>query len=170
MSRRMRVVAGIAAALLAITAVLVQMSRDGEADSVTPQSIAGNEFRVVGGLNQELPERLVLGEDGTFLVIDGGRTIDSGTFVVDGDEISFLSVWERGRGPVHYGVLWAEPDCAGCHAINVRLISDKCEGVVGDYRIVIDPATSLTFEVVWDECLQRTLVANGLQLVRTNDG
>ena len=132
MSMRLIVAAGIAATLLAITAVLLWMTSDGELNALTPQSIAGNEFRVVGGLNQELPEHLALSEDGAFRVSDGGRTIDSGTFVVDGDEISFLSVWERGRGPVHYGVLWAEPECPGCHAMNVRLISDKCEGVVGD--------------------------------------
>ncbi len=58
----------------------------------------------------------------------------------------------------------------GCHLMNVPMISDKCEGVVGECRFEFDTPTTVSFEVVWDECLQRTLVANGLQLAVSGRG
>lgn len=133
-------------------------------ERLTSATLAGHVFRVVGGLNQNLPDRVALDRDGTFRVMDEGGTVDSGMYTVLGDRISFTSVWEEGRGPAHYGILWAEPDCAGCHVLNVPMISDRCEQVVGEYQLVFDETGAVTLTVVWDKCLQRTLVANGLQL------
>ncbi len=77
----------------------------------TSETSVGNDFQVIGGSNQNLPDVVTFGDDGTFAVIDGGRTVDTGTYTIEVDQISIVSEWVEVRGPEHYGVMWAEPDC-----------------------------------------------------------
>lgn len=133
-------------------------------EMLTPESLAGNEFRVVGGTNQDLPERLAFAKDGTFTVFDrGGLETDNGAFAISGDQISFTSEWVEGRGPLDYGVIWAYPVCPGCN-YNTVMRTDKCEGVVGEYRLVFDTPGGFSLDLVSDECLLRNFVAKGLEL------
>ncbi len=157
--------AAFAAAVIIIGGVALLLSwntREPEPVAPEPASLPGNEFRVVAGLNQNLPQRIVFGEDGAFQVIDNGRTVDSGTYTIKGDQLSFVSVWEAGRAPEGWGIWWtADDDGSGG---NSQLKANKCEGVVGDYQLVFEAPATVTLEVVYDECIQRNYVANGLRL------
>jgi len=134
-------------------------------ETLTPESIAGKEFRVIDGQNQDLPTQLALDEGGDFEVLDGSRTVDTGTYTIEGAHINFTSIWEEGRGPLEGdGILWAYPSCADCN-MNLQMRADKCEGVVGEYELVFEEPTTVTLKVVNDECLMRNFVANGLELV-----
>ncbi len=181
---RMVWLAAAAAAVVVILGgvALLQSGDDGAAPPVasepettapaalTPDALPGNDFRVVSGTNQDLPERLAFGEDGTFTVSDrGGFTTDTGTYTIDGDRITFTSVWEEGRGPDDYGVIWAYPVCPGCN-YNVTMRTDKCEGVVGEYRLVFDTPGTFSLDLVNDACLLRNYVAKGLELAPIASG
>lgn len=134
-------------------------------EALTPESLAGREFRITGGQNQDLPTQMALAEDGDFEVLDGSRTVDTGTYTIEGAHINFTSIWEQGRGPLEDdGILWAYPSCVDCN-INLQMRADKCDGVVGEYELVFDEPTTVTLKIVSDECLMRNFVANGLQLV-----
>lgn len=134
-------------------------------ETLTPDSLAGREFEIVGGQNQDLPTQLVLSEGGDFEVLDGSRTVDTGTYTIEGAHINFTSTWEEGRGPLEGdGILWAYPSCADCN-MNLQMRADRCEGVVGEYELVFEEPTTVTLKIVNDACLMRNFVASGLQLV-----
>ena len=164
--KRRRWLVAAAASAVAVVVVgggaLLLTSGDAEPVALTPETLAGNEFRVVGGFNQMLPARVVLGEDGTFEVIDIGKTIDAGTYTIEGDQISFVSVWAEGHNPEGYGIQWANDECPECP--NRQLKADKCEGIVGEYQLLFEEPSRVAFKAVWDECQQRVVVASGLEL------
>lgn len=104
----------------------------------------------VDGRAASRPDVLVFGEDGTYAVIDQLRTVDTGVYSVEGDVIAFEA------DPTDE-VLWIFNDM-------FLRTPRSCEGMIGEYRMVVTEQSRLTLEAVWDECEPRITYANGLVL------
>jgi hypothetical protein len=159
-SRVRLLVAGIAfiAVLTAGAAVAFSMiagtepvatSREGAAALIGTTGVV-----VGGGQARSLPDAIRFAEDGTFEVVQDGDTIDNGVYQTEGDLITFKS---EATHPV-----WENTPCqGGCVSESLR---DMCREFVGEYRVTAQEASMFTLDLVWDECSQRLIVANGLQM------
>lgn len=112
--------------------------------------LVGTTGKVVGGTALARPDQIELGEDGTYGVVDSRQVINSGKYEISGDVITFET------DPTDE-LIWVS------NPVQVRMVH-TCEGLVGEYNVVFQDATTYTLEVVWDECPPRVTIANGLQL------
>ena len=192
-SRGPLVAVGAFAAVLvvAISAFVLTTVFDGDSEPevaapVGPASLPGNAWSVTGGLAAQRPDRLEFDQDGIFRVVGSGleldqdgnfrvvgssRTLDTGTYQIADDVISFVSVASDPIPGKQAGVVWWDQTCQGPEGTGGGCMGPVhfCEGLVGDYRIVFDGLTRFTLGVVFDECIPRVTVANGLQLELLTD-
>lgn len=133
------------------------VSARGGADAVNgAATLIGTTGRIIDVLAAgSLPETIEFGADGTYRVIDDGDVMDTGTYVTEGDLISFESAPTK-------AVVWVKnhPNA---------YIHRACEGLVGEYRVTFQDTMLYTLDVVWDECMTRVAVANGLEIQLLTD-
>lgn len=163
------VLAGAGPVIIAIVVGVALLSGDNEPDvtneAPVPTKVAsgqegaasliGTHGKPTGGLVSSRPDLIHFNLDGTFQIELDGDIIDSGTYVTEGDLISFVS---QPSEPV-----WQYNPCTGSGGDCNRGTHD-CEDFAGEYRVVFEGTTRFTFEVVHDECPPRLAVASGLEM------
>jgi hypothetical protein len=118
------------------------------------EALIGATAVVSGGHALSVPDAIRFAEDGTFQVVQDGDTIDNGVYQTNGDLITFESeptkpVWENTP---------CTDSCIG------EALRKMCQEIVGVYRVTAQEPSMFTLDVVSDECMQRVVIANGLQL------
>jgi hypothetical protein len=113
-------------------------------------ALIGRTWTVVDGRSFSRPTRIEFANDGSYQVFDAGRLVDSGVTTTNADVITFESA------PTDE-VTWVQND------VFLR-VTDSCEGVVGQYQVVLATPSRVALQVISDGCPPRVGVANGLQL------
>ena len=112
-------------------------------------ALIGRNWTVVDGIAFSRPTAIEFGGDGSYQVFDG-LPVARGQATTDGDVLTFEAA------PTDE-VTWVQNDAF------IR-VTDSCEGIVGQYRVVFTGAAQVTLEVISDGCRTRIGVANGLVL------
>jgi hypothetical protein len=147
------------AAVFVVSAAIAFSMIDGTEPSASSREgaepLIGATGVVIGhGQALSVPDAIRFAEDGTFQVVQDGDTIDNGVYETNGDLITFKS---EATHPV-----WENTPCqGGCISEALRVM---CLEFVGVYRVIAHEPSMFTLDVVADECPQRLLIANGLQL------